>query len=164
MRDEDARDPDAAKRGLLDAFLDLGIGAEQLKSYLGISDLATLTPKDLAELRGIFASVRDGDTTWRELVETKAQADAEKAKAAGQAEPQATAGKSKAAGKLGAAVGAKPDPRGFSRDPAHSSTAAERDAGSVDLGTGELTPAGQGGEAQLPPDGENEMFPLEPRE
>jgi hypothetical protein len=71
----DATDPDAAKRKLFDAFGGLGVRAEQLKEYLG-HDAATLAPKELVDLRALFAAIRDGEATWRDVMDERtAQAD-----------------------------------------------------------------------------------------
>jgi hypothetical protein len=65
-----ATDPDAAKRKLLDAFRGVGVTAEQVKEWLG-HPADTLTPAELEELRGIFTAVKDGDTTWQEVMDAK---------------------------------------------------------------------------------------------
>lgn len=67
---EDSENPDAAKRKLFDAFGELGVRVEQLKEYLG-HEAATLNPKELAELRGLYAAIRDGESTWRDVMDTK---------------------------------------------------------------------------------------------
>lgn len=67
----DAEDPDAAKRKLFDAFSHLGVRAEQLKEYLG-HDAATLAPKELTELRALYAAIRDGEATWRDVMDERA--------------------------------------------------------------------------------------------
>jgi hypothetical protein len=64
-------DPDAEKKKLIDAFDDLGIRVEQLKDYLGLQDLASLTPKDLINLRGVYQAIKDGETNWREVMEQR---------------------------------------------------------------------------------------------
>ncbi|MCA8017774.1 hypothetical protein [Burkholderia metallica] len=69
---EDAEDPDAAKRKLFDAFAAIGVRAEQLKEYLG-NDATTLTPAELSDLRSIYAAIRDEETTWRDVMENKAE-------------------------------------------------------------------------------------------
>jgi hypothetical protein len=68
QRNDDAADPDSAKRKLFDAFGALGISPEQIKAYLG-GDAATLTPKGLTELRALYAAIRDGEATWREVMD-----------------------------------------------------------------------------------------------
>jgi hypothetical protein len=76
QRNADAEDPDAAKRKLFDAFGQLGVRAEQIKEYLG-HDAATLAPKELTELRALYAAIRDGEATWRDVMDTKEGAAAE---------------------------------------------------------------------------------------
>lgn len=58
-------DPDAARRRLIEAFGSLGVSAEQLEQYLG-HPLAQSAPKEIAALRQIYASIRDGNSTWSE--------------------------------------------------------------------------------------------------
>lgn len=70
LRNRDAQDPDAAKRRLFDAFSTMGVSAEQLKEYLG-HKADVLNPKELADLRGLFAALRDGETTWREIMDAR---------------------------------------------------------------------------------------------
>lgn len=67
---DDARDPDAAKRAIYDAFGDLGVQVEQLKDYLG-HDGSTLVPAELETLRGLYAALRDNETTWREIMDNR---------------------------------------------------------------------------------------------
>ncbi len=69
----DAEAPDNAKRKLFDAFAGLGVRAEQLKEYIG-HDAATLTPRELADLRALFAAIRDGEATWRDVMDQRAAA------------------------------------------------------------------------------------------
>jgi hypothetical protein len=68
----DAKDPDAAKRKLLDAFRSVGVSAEDVKAWLG-HPADTLAPAELEELRGIYTALKDGDTTWREVMDAKWQ-------------------------------------------------------------------------------------------
>jgi hypothetical protein len=68
QRTEDAADPDLARRKLFDAFGALGVSIEQLKLYLG-SDATTLTPRELTDMRALYAGLRDGETTWREVMD-----------------------------------------------------------------------------------------------
>jgi hypothetical protein len=70
MKNKDAQDPDQAKRNLFDAFAQLGVGAGELAKWLGHKG-ESLTPKELQELRGIYAAIRDSETTWREVMEAK---------------------------------------------------------------------------------------------
>lgn len=95
QQDEDAKDPNAAKRAVIDGFGDLGVTADQVREYLG-HDLAHLQPKELQDLRALYAALRDGETTWREIMDsrssrpTKPPLDKFEGKAAPEAEPAAT--------------------------------------------------------------------------
>jgi hypothetical protein len=72
QRNQDAADPDDARRKLFDAFGSLGITPDQLKAYLGGD--TPLTPKGLADLRALYASLRDGEATWRDIVDAREKA------------------------------------------------------------------------------------------
>jgi len=64
----DAQDPDHARRGIFDAFSSIGVNVEQLKTYLG-HEATTLSQKEILDLRGLFSAIRDGETTWREVMD-----------------------------------------------------------------------------------------------
>jgi hypothetical protein len=65
----DAADPDAAKRKIFDSFATIGVGVEQLKSYLG-HEAETLNPKELMDLRALFSAIRDGEANWRDVMDS----------------------------------------------------------------------------------------------
>jgi hypothetical protein len=67
---EDAQDPDAAKRRLFDAFNEQGVSAADLAKWLGHPG-EKLTEKERSDLRGIYAALRDGETSWREVMDAK---------------------------------------------------------------------------------------------
>lgn len=71
QKKKDADDPDAAKRKVFDNFGTIGVKVDQLKSYLGHNG-DTLTPKELIDLRALYAAIKDGETTWREAMESVA--------------------------------------------------------------------------------------------
>lgn len=71
QRTEDAQDPDAAKRRLFDSFATIGVSVEQIKEYLGHA-ATSLTPAETADLRALFAAIRDGEATWRDAMDGKA--------------------------------------------------------------------------------------------
>ena len=48
----------------------IGVRAEQLKEYLG-HDAATLDPGELKDLRALYAAIRDGEASWRDVMEAK---------------------------------------------------------------------------------------------
>jgi len=68
--DEDAADPDAAKRTIFDSFAAIGVTVDQLKAFLE-NDGSTLTPKELSDLRAIYSAIKDGETNWREVMDEK---------------------------------------------------------------------------------------------
>lgn len=72
---KDAEDPAGAKKKLFDSFSAIGISPAELKRFLGHSK-DTLEPKELADLRAIFAAVRQGETTWKAIMELREEADA----------------------------------------------------------------------------------------
>ena len=78
IADDTAADPEAAKKKILDGFAALNVTPVQLREYVG-HDLSTLNPAELTELRTIFASVRDGETTWAELADAREEVRSEKA-------------------------------------------------------------------------------------
>lgn len=65
---EDAKDPDAARKAIIDGFAQLNVDVTQLLEYVGHS-LDKLAPKELNELRGLYAAIRDGEATWAEAIE-----------------------------------------------------------------------------------------------
>lgn len=60
-------DPDRAKRKLADAFNSLGVSVQDLEAYLG-HGLERLTNSEYKELVGIGTAIKDGDTTWGEVM------------------------------------------------------------------------------------------------
>lgn len=70
LRRQDAEDPDAARRKVFDAFARLGITAEAVRRYVGHKrDL--LTETELAELRGLFQAIADGQTSFDAALDMK---------------------------------------------------------------------------------------------
>ena len=67
LRDRDAKDPDAAKKALLDAFAGIGVAPVDLEAYLG-HPTNRLAPKELEDLRGAYRAIRDGESTWQDYV------------------------------------------------------------------------------------------------
>lgn len=70
LEKEDAADPTAARKKIVDAFDRIGVKPSALRDYLG-HDLDGITPGELAELRAVGASIRDGETTWKDALEHK---------------------------------------------------------------------------------------------
>jgi len=67
---QDAKDPDAAKRQIIDAFNELGVSPYDLQMFLG-HPLDRLQPAELADLRGIYSALKNGEATWDELMEVR---------------------------------------------------------------------------------------------
>lgn len=62
------KDPDAARKALMDGFSSINVGVRQLEEYLG-HDVNTVSNKEVLELRQVFRAVHDGETTWHETME-----------------------------------------------------------------------------------------------
>ena len=67
-----AKDPDAARRKILDAFAAMNVQPSDLKLYLG-HDVATCSPAELQDLRDVYSSIASGEVTWAELIAEKRQ-------------------------------------------------------------------------------------------
>lgn len=74
-KNEAARDPDAERKRMVDAFAEMNISATQLKEYLG-HELSQCTPAELVNLRGLYGALRDGEATWASAMENKREQDA----------------------------------------------------------------------------------------
>jgi len=70
--DEAARDPDAERKKIADAFGGIGVKADDLVEYLGHA-LDACSPAELVDLRGIYGAIKDGETTWKAVMENKAE-------------------------------------------------------------------------------------------
>lgn len=70
QKNKDAQDPDAARKKLVDAFAAISVSVDDLKNYVG-APLDKLTTKDLADLRGIYNSIKSGEATWRAAMDAK---------------------------------------------------------------------------------------------
>lgn len=77
MRDDDAKDPEGARKRLIMAFESLNISPKMLSKYLG-HPVDELQPEGVEELRGIFASIKDGNSKWADY--TKGNGETEKGK------------------------------------------------------------------------------------
>ncbi len=66
----DAQDPERAKKQIFDAFGRQGVSVEQLKVFLG-HDAKLLTAKEQQTLRDLFNALKEGETTWREVMDSK---------------------------------------------------------------------------------------------
>lgn len=69
-RNEAKRDPDEQKRRITDGFATLNVSVDKLEAYLG-HEIDSASPAELQELRDIFASIRNGETTFHAILEEK---------------------------------------------------------------------------------------------
>ena len=65
LQDEAAGDPESAKKRVLGAFASINVSVESLEQFLG-HKIAECSPKEIADLRTIYASIRDGNSRWSE--------------------------------------------------------------------------------------------------
>lgn len=65
-----AQDPDAERKKIVDAFSGLGVSATSLADYLG-HPLQQCSPTQIVELRGIYGAIKDGEATWKTVMENK---------------------------------------------------------------------------------------------
>ena len=70
--DEAARDPDRARKKMVDAFGTLGITATDLVDYLG-HPLDKCSPQEMTDMYALFGAIKDGEATWKSVVENKAE-------------------------------------------------------------------------------------------
>jgi hypothetical protein len=68
-RSEVAKDPDAVRRQVADAFSTLGVMPAALHEYLG-TPIEQASPGDIDELRIVHASIKEGER-WADLLEAK---------------------------------------------------------------------------------------------
>lgn len=75
MAQQDRQDPDAAKHRIIDAFAQLGVSVEALKEFVG-HELSALTPNEIQLLRTTYTSIKDGETSWKAVMDDKAEKEA----------------------------------------------------------------------------------------
>lgn len=68
--DEAAKDPDAERRKIVDAFAAIGVNATDLTGYLG-HDLGKCSPSQIVTLRGIYGAIKDGEASWQSVMQNK---------------------------------------------------------------------------------------------
>lgn len=65
-------DPAAATKQVCDAFQTIGVYPRDLESHLGHS-LQSITPKEIANLRKVYAAIRDGEASWNDYARREAE-------------------------------------------------------------------------------------------
>lgn len=63
-------DPDGERKILADAFAALKIMPSDLKEFLGC-ELSQVAPAELVDLRQVYTAIKEGQTSWRELMADK---------------------------------------------------------------------------------------------
>lgn len=64
---EAAKDPDAARKKVVDAFALLNVLPSELKRYLR-HDIGTASPAEIAELRDVYTKIAAGEATWAAVI------------------------------------------------------------------------------------------------
>lgn len=83
QKNEDARDPDAARKGIVDAFSGIGVTTAMIAEYLG-HPVDQLTPDEIRELRAIGLAIKDGEAKWADAIDSR------RAERAGTTDPSKT--------------------------------------------------------------------------
>lgn len=68
--DKAAADPDAERKAIVDAFAELGVNATDLTDYLS-HPIAQCSPAELVKLRGLYGAIKDGEATWKTVMQNK---------------------------------------------------------------------------------------------
>lgn len=66
-----------SRKKILDAFHSLGIDPTELEKYLG-HKISTVTEKQIIDLRNLYTALRDGETSWNSIMDSKESEKAEK--------------------------------------------------------------------------------------
>jgi len=66
LRTDDAVDPDAARKRLIDAFAHQGVQPQEIKELLD-HDISNSSEAEMALLRKWYAAMRDGEATWADI-------------------------------------------------------------------------------------------------
>lgn len=64
------QDPAAARKKITDAFAEVGVMPKDLERYLG-HPIASSSPAELADLRTVYRAVKDGESSWADLLEAQ---------------------------------------------------------------------------------------------
>ena len=70
LHDKAAKDPDGERKALLDAFSQLNVPIAELKEWIG-HDLGSMSPAEIVDARATWAAIRDGQTTWSDVIEER---------------------------------------------------------------------------------------------
>lgn len=67
MADSHAKDPEAARKAIVDAFSAMGVKPADLKLYLG-QDVGSCSPAQMGELRALYAALKAGEFAWSDVI------------------------------------------------------------------------------------------------
>lgn len=76
MQNQAAEDPKGEAKKIADAFAELSVTPSDLKNYLG-HPLSKASPAQIVELRVIFKTIKDGQSTWNDYLSTEESEDKE---------------------------------------------------------------------------------------
>lgn len=65
-------DPKAAAKKIFDSFAAINVGPQDLEKYLGHT-LTTISPNELVDLRAVYATIKDGESSWSDYVAEREQ-------------------------------------------------------------------------------------------
>lgn len=92
-KDSAAKDPDADKKQLLDAFSLIGVKPEMISEFLDHT-LDSILPAELVELRAVYQGIKEGEATWKDVMALRIEQRGGSAKPTEKADPP-TAGTQK---------------------------------------------------------------------
>lgn len=70
-QNQDAKDPDAQKKRVLDAFAAMNISTAAIKEYLGREELDPMSTHELSELRDLHSALREGHARWTDVLDER---------------------------------------------------------------------------------------------
>jgi len=129
--DSAAKDPNTEKKAVLDSFSSVGVRPVDIVAWLR-HDLDAVQPAELVELREMYQTIRDGESTWLAYIEARNEEnDSKKGDQSKKPVPRGeSAGKDKAATKKGAKKPKDAPPNEEpGRDPAEPSVQSQIEIG-----------------------------------
>lgn len=136
---EDAQDPEAAKRRVVDAFASIGVEPVDLEAWLGHALNKPLVPAEREQLLKIHAAIKDGETTWDDVMSEKSET--------GSREQQEEMLKQK----LAAVEAEKQRQQQQDNPPQQTNNGSEEKAGDVRPGETEQIATASGTSSEIPP-------------
>ena len=67
MAERDRQNKEESIKRIIAAFEEIKVPGSELKKYLG-HELETITPEELADLRGIYREIKEGDASWKDYI------------------------------------------------------------------------------------------------